>query len=264
MNIKEIEVNRYIAKSKVKGIDFVINPYIGCPNGCIYCYASSLNNLYGHTEEWGTFLDIKKTNYKLKKQSIHNKTYLISSSTDCYNIYEKKYKITRKILEELLNFDFHLFIETKNKLILRDLDLLKRFKDVKVIISLNTLNDKLRMDLEKYSNVKSRLITLKKLYEEGIYTILNISPIMPFLTNYKEIINETRSYVNEYHFEFLKLSNNYKRKVLKYIKDNYPNLYYEYANIYLFNKNTYFINLKKEIEEFCSNNKIKCYFPSKN
>ena len=111
MKIKKVEVNRYIAKSKIKGIDFVINPYIGCPNACIYCYASFLNNLKSHKEKWGTFLDIKYTNYKLKSQSVNNKTYLLSSATDCYNIYEEKYKITRKILEDLIKFDFHLIIK---------------------------------------------------------------------------------------------------------------------------------------------------------
>lgn len=64
-------VNRYIAKSKILGIDFVINPYVGCPNACRYCYASFLSKLTGHDEEWGSYLDVKKTNYILKKVSVH-------------------------------------------------------------------------------------------------------------------------------------------------------------------------------------------------
>ena len=188
MKINKIEVNRYIAKSKIEGIDFVINPYVGCPNACMYCYASFMKSLTSHDEEWGNFLDVKETNYVLKKRSVESKTYLMSSITDCYNIYEKEFKISRKILEELTKFDFNLIIETKNDLILRDLDLLKKIKNVKVIISLNTLDDKFRSDIEKYSSINSRLDALKKLNEEGIYTILNISPIFPFITNYQKII----------------------------------------------------------------------------
>ena len=264
MVIREIEVNRYIAKSKIKGIDFVINPYIGCPNACLYCCASYIKILTNHQEEWGDFLDVKKTNYKLKKRSVENKTYLISSSTDCYNKYEKKYEITKKILLQLLNFNFYLLIETKNKLILRDIDILKQFKNIKVIISLNTLNDKLRKFLEKESSIQERIDTLKTLYMKGIYTILNISPFMPFLTNYQDIIIKTKDFVHEYNFEFLKLQGDNEKKFLKFIKDNYHLYYYQYAKIYLFKEINYFNITKKEIEDFCKKNKIKYNFTSIN
>lgn len=260
MKINKIEVNRYIAKSKIEGIDFVINPYVGCPNGCMYCYASFMKSLTGHDEEWGNFLDVKETSYVLKKRSVESKTYLMSSATDCYNIYEKEFKITRKILEELTKFNFNLIIETKNNLILRDLDLLKKLKNVKVIISLNTLDDKFRSDIEKHSSINSRLNTLKKLNEEGVYTILNISPIFPFITDYQKIIEKTKDYVMEYKFEFLTLKSNYKRDVLKYIREKHSKLYLEYAKIYLLNENTYFTNLKEEIDNFCRKNQIKYHF----
>ena len=142
--------------------------------------------------------------------------------------------------------------------------MLKQFKNIKVIISLNTFDDKFRENFEKYSTIKDRLITIKKLHKEGIYTILNISPIFPYITNYQDIIKETKEYVDEYYFEFLTLAKDYKREVLKIIKDKYEKYYLNYAEIYLFNNNEYFLNLKKEIEEFCLKNKIKCYFPSKN
>ena len=90
MEVKEILVNRFISKSEIEGIDFVINSYVGCPNACKYCYASFMKNLKSHDEKWGTFLDVKMTDYKLRKRSIEGKTYLMSSTTDCYNIYEEK------------------------------------------------------------------------------------------------------------------------------------------------------------------------------
>ncbi len=260
MEIKEINVNRFIAKSDIPGIDFVINSYVGCPNGCMYCYASFMKNLSKHNEEWGEFLDVKLSNYKLKSISIKNKTYLMSGTTDCYNEYEKQYELTRNILKQLINFDFNLIIETKNSLILRDLDLLKQIKNLKVIISLNTLDDKLRRDLEKNSSIKDRLETLKELNKNNIYTVLNISPLLPYLTNYKEIINKTKDFVQEYQFEFLKLRDDYKRKVLKYINDKHKDLYINYAKIYLLNDNSYFNNLKEEIEEYCKKNNINYNF----
>jgi len=184
----------------------------------------------------------------------------MSSSTDCYNIYEKEYKITRKILEELKKFKFNLIIETKNDLILRDIDLLKKIENVKVVISLNTLDDTFKSDIEKYSSIKARLNTLKKLNEEGIYTILNISPIFPYITDFKKIIEKTKDYIKEYKFEFLSLKHNYKRDILKYIREKYSKYYLEYAKIYLLDDNSYFTNLKEEIENYCKKNKIKYHF----
>ena len=264
MIVNEIEVYRYITKSKIKGIDFVINPYIGCPNGCLYCYAKFLNNFNGHKEKWGEYLDVKKTDYKIKKVSIENKTYLMSSICDPYNLYEEKYQVTRKILEKLINFNFNLIIETKNKLILRDIDLLKQINNLKVIISLNTLDDNLRSKLEKYSSIEDRLYTIKKLHKRKINVVLKISPFLPSLTDYRKIIKKTKKYVSEYQFDFLRLNNISKREFLKFIKENYGDLYLEYAKIYLFNKNKYFKNLKKEIEKYAVKNKIKCYFTSIN
>ena len=259
MKIKEINVNRFIAKSGIPGIDFVVNSYIGCPNGCMYCYASFMKNLNKHEEDWGEFLDVKRSSYKLKGISVTNKTYLMSSTTDCYNIYEEKYQLTRDLLKQLIKFNFTLIIETKNELILRDLDLLKQIKNLKVIISLNTLDDNLRSNLEKYSSIDSRLKVIKELERNEIYTILNISPFLPYLTDYKEIIEKTKKYVQEYKFEFLELRDEARRKMLKYINDNHKEYYLEYAKIYLLNDDSYFKKIKKEIEDYCIKNKIK-YF----
>ena len=60
MNIieKEIQVKDYLTKSNLPASDYVINPYVGCPHGCKYCYASFMKRFTGHKEEWGTFIDI--------------------------------------------------------------------------------------------------------------------------------------------------------------------------------------------------------------
>ena len=84
----------------------------------------------GHKEEWGTFIDIKKCNKEINIKKLENKTVFLSSVTDCYNKFEEKYKLTRKILKQLVNANCYLNISTKSKLILRDLDLSKQ-RDLK-------------------------------------------------------------------------------------------------------------------------------------
>lgn len=74
---------------------------------------------------------MQTNNSKLKGKSV-----FLSSVTDCYNPYEEKYETTRKILEQLVSIDCELGISTKSSLILRDIDLLKQCKNLKVSVSI--------------------------------------------------------------------------------------------------------------------------------
>jgi DNA repair photolyase len=141
MEIKEISVNDYLTKSQLPSSDYVINPYIGCSHGCRYCYASFMKRFTGHTEDWGTFIDIKRCNKKINLNKISKKNVFLSSVTDCYNPIEEDCKLTRDILMQLVNSDCYLSISTKSKLILRDLDLLKQIKNLSISISINTLDE---------------------------------------------------------------------------------------------------------------------------
>ena len=93
----------------------------------------------GHKEDWGTFIDIKQCDKKININKLKNKRVFLSSVTDCYNQFEEKYELTRNILKQLVDIDCELSISTKSKLILRDLDLLKKMKNLTVSMSINTL-----------------------------------------------------------------------------------------------------------------------------
>ena len=257
MIIKKIKVNDYITSSKLPGTDYVINPYVGCSHACKYCYASFMKRFTGHNEDWGTFIDIKLCDKSLNKNKLVNKKVFLSSVTDCYNEYEKEYKITRKILEELKDIPCEVGISTKSDLILRDLDLLKQFKNLTVSFSINTIDEDFKNDMDKASSINARINALKILHENGIYTVLFMSPIFPFITYFKRIIEATKNHVDEYWFENLNLRGDYKKTILDYIKQKYPNYYQEYLKIYVANRNDYWVNLAKDIDEYCLENNIK-------
>ena len=257
MEVKEIIVKDYITKSNLPTIDYVINPYVGCPHGCKYCYASFMKRFTGHTEEWGTFIDIKRCDKKIDIKKLEKKNLFLSSVTDCYNEYEEKYEITRNILKQLIDVDVNINISTKSKLVLRDLDILKKLKNVNVSISINTLDEKFRSDMDSGSSIEDRLNTLKILHENGIYVTLFMSPIFPYITDVKSIIEKSRDFVDEYYFENLNLRGSYKGKILNYIYENYPKFYNEYIKIYYKNDNSYWIILSNKIEKYCLDNNIK-------
>ena len=98
---------------------------------------------------------------------------MIGTVTDPYNKYEETYKITRKIMEQLVCAETHISVVTKSKLVLRDIDLFKKMKDVEIVISLSILDESIRKNLElKSSTVAERLETLKILRENGIRTVV--------------------------------------------------------------------------------------------
>lgn len=152
--------------------------------------------------------------------------------------------------------DCHLSISTKSKLILRDIELLKSIKDVTVSISINTLNEKFKDDMDRAGSIKDRIYTLRELHESGIKTVLFMSPIFPYITEQRKIINITNEYVDQYWFENLNLRGEYKKNILYYINKNYSEIYPKYVEIYDYKNQEYWQELSQEIEEYCTENNI--------
>lgn len=259
MTIKEqiIQTNDYLTKSNLPASDYVINPYIGCPHGCKYCYASFMKRFTNHKEPWGEFVDIKHCNKKINLKKIENKTVFLSSVTDCYNPLEKKYELTKSTLKQLINSNCYLNISTKSTLILRDIELLKQIKNLTVSISINTLDEDFKNDMDNASSITERLNTLKQLHKNGIYTVLFMSPIFPYITDFKKIIEISKDYIDEYWFENLNLRGSYKQTILNYIRTKYPSLLEKYIDIYKNNNKLYWRELSEEIKQYCENHNIK-------
>ena len=263
--IKETVSKNIITKSKLPATDYVINNYVGCNHGCIYCYAEFMKRFTNHTEKWGEFLDVKKFNeekfVKYLKKINSDKKILMSSVTDPYNPYEIKYKSTRNILKLFIqanNEHIHLEILTKSLLIFRDIDLLKKIKNITVGISLNTLNDNLRRQIEPCAgSIKSRIEILKKLKGENIPVYLFVSPIFPMLTKLEEIIATCKDTVDFIYFENLNLRGRYKKIILNFISKNFPEYNQLYQDIYTKNKKEYWYLLMEDINRLCKIYDIK-------
>ena len=257
MTENEVIVRDLVTKSNLPTSDYVINPYVGCPHGCRYCYACFMKRFTNHSEAWGSFIDIKRCDNPINKKKLQGKSVFLSSVTDCYNPFEEKYENTRKILEQLISIDCELNISTKSQLILRDIDLLKQCKNLKVSVSVNTLDERFKDEMDHASSIGKRLDTLETLHGNSIYTVLFMSPIFPGITDYKEIIVKTRRYVDEYWFENLNLRGSYKQDILGYIKNAYPQLVELYDGIYVKGNMGFWNDLSVEIEEYCAAHSIK-------
>jgi len=259
--IKEIKAKSIITKSGLPGVGFVINPYVGCIHGCKYCYARFMKKFTNHIEPWGSFVDVKINAPELitkDKNKTKNKLILMSSVTDPYQPIESKYLLTRRILKQLILLQPHLNIITKSNLVLRDIDLFKKFKHCTIAISLSFIEEKIRKQLEPLASpTNKRIETLKKLHKKGIKTAVFISPIFPEFTDWQKIIEKTKDFTNEYWFENLNPYPSIKYNVYSFLKRNKPELIHKYRQIYSKSSN-YWHYEKVRINNFCKKEKITC------
>ncbi len=178
---------------------YSMNPYQGCEHGCIYCYARNTHEYYGFSAglDFETKIIIKQNAPALLEKHLLQPSWqavpiMLSGNTDCYQPQEKKFEITRKMLQVLLKYRHPVGIITKNALIQRDIDILNELaKDrlINVMISITTLDEELRRQMEPrtVSTIK-RLQTIETLAKESIPVGVMNAPIIPGL-NHHEIPN---------------------------------------------------------------------------
>lgn len=196
MTIREIQCKTAIGKCGFPGGGWSINPYVGCGHACEYCYARFMKRFTNHEEPWGAFVDVRVNIAEVLKKELKSDKYkgsniYIGTVTDPYQQSEKKYKLTRKILEELIDYPTSVSILTKSDLVLRDLDLIKKFKNIDINFTFNTLDENWRKHVEPNSSMaKERLNAMKKLSNEGIEVKVMMGPYWPFFTDPDKIFNE--------------------------------------------------------------------------
>lgn len=251
MRIAKIRAKNILSRSKIGSGGYAINPYVGCPHGCIYCYAEFMRGVTGHEEAWGEFLDVKDFDVAslVKFTGLRGgERIFMSSVTDCYNSYEARFGATRKVLEALAGSDINLQILTKSSLVTRDMDLLQTMPNVRVGVSLSVIEESLRRTLEpRASPAAARIAAIKKLRAAEVKTYIFVAPIFPQITPVFDIISHYGDAADEMWFDRLNLYPNFRDKILAFIGRNSPALLPLYKQIYLFGEDGYFERLADEI-----------------
>ncbi len=169
-----------------------LNPYRGCEHGCAYCYARPTHEFLG----FSAGLDFEsRILVKIRApELLHGEmaaprwkpqVVAMSGVTDCYQPAERRFQITRRCLEVFLDFRNPVMIITKNHLVTRDIDLLKKlsaFRCAGVLISLTTLDSGLAHKLEpRTSSPEMRLDAIRQLRAAGVPVGVLIAPVIPTL-----------------------------------------------------------------------------------
>lgn len=252
--IREVETKNIMTKSTLPVGGYSVNPYVGCTHGCKYCYASFMKRFTGHTEQWGTFLDVKRWPAIKNPWKYRGQRVVIGSVTDGYNPQEEQFGNTRRILEQLKGSGAEILICTKSDLVVRDLELLKTMGKVTVSWSINTLDEQFRADMDQAVSIERRLAAMKKVYDAGIRTVCFISPVFPGITDFEAIFERVRNQCDLVWLENLNLRGGFKKDIMDYIQEKYPDLVPLYDAIYNKKDLSYFQMLEKKAKQLARNN----------
>jgi len=173
---------------------YSLNMYRGCEHGCSYCRARPYHEYLGFNAgiDFESKIMVKHDAPQLLRQAFENpkwipQSIMMSGNTDCYQPAERKYKLTRQLLEVFLEYRNPVSILTKNALILRDLDLLKELASmnlVSTLLSVTSLDPLLRQKLEpRTSTSRMKLKAMEELSKAGIPTGVMVGPIIPGLND---------------------------------------------------------------------------------
>ena len=178
------------------GFETSLNPYRGCEHGCIYCYARPTHEYLGFSAglDFESKIMVKMNAPELLRAELESprwqsQTLVMSGVTDPYQPIERKLRITRGCLEVLAKFRNPVAIITKNRLVTRDIDILRDLATcnaVAVNISVTSLDPNLQRVLEpRTSSPQARLEAIMQLRQAGIPTGVMVAPIIPGLTDHE-------------------------------------------------------------------------------
>lgn len=252
--IRDVQTKNIMTKSSLPVGGYSVNPYVGCTHGCKYCYASFMKRFTGHTEPWGTFLDVKHWPEIKNPRKYRGQRVVIGSVTDGYLPQEEQFRNTRKLLEQLRGSEAEILICTKSDLVVRDLDLLKQLGKVTVSWSINTLDEAFHLDMDKAVSIERRLAAMKTVYEAGIRTVCFISPVFPGITDFTAIFHRVQDQCDLVWLENLNLRGGFKQDILDYIQEKHPDLVPLYRAIYQKGDRSYFQQLEKQAARLAAEN----------
>ena len=178
------------------GMFYSMNPYQGCEHGCIYCYARNAHEYWGYSAglDFERKIIVKKNAPTLLRKFLMNPKWeclpiSLSGNTDCYQPAEKKFKLTRGLLEVCNEFNQPVGMITKNAGMLRDKDLLQEMASknlISILVSITSFNEDLGRVMEpRTTTAIQRLKIIEELSKVGVRMGVMLGPMIPGLNEHE-------------------------------------------------------------------------------
>lgn len=232
MITKNVNIKQILNPTSIDLGDYVINPYKGCQYACIYCYVRFNKVIQKDPRPWGTYVDVRANAPQLLEKEILKKKperVLLGSTTECFQPVEKKFGLTRHILEILNKHGIHFSVLTRSPLTLDYSDLLNTGFCENIYFTVNFYPEKFKKLLEpKTPPFEERIEAVLELIRRGVPAIPYCSPVLPYITNIKEIFERLGS-SDEIGFEGLNFNCGNFSEVLEKIASVAPQVRNDYA-----------------------------------
>jgi DNA repair photolyase len=182
--VREVRCRSLLNRCQIE--DYSFNCYTGCEHGCGYCYARFMQRFHPHAEEWGQFVDVKVNAVQVLERQLRRLPpgqVFTCSACDGSQPVEEHYRLTRECCQLLLDADFRLSILTKNRLVLRDLDLCAGH-GVRVGVTITTPDEPWAQIWEpRASSVADRVDVLRQAKAAGLKTSVMFGPLLPGISD---------------------------------------------------------------------------------
>ncbi len=252
MEIREVKITRILNPTSIDLGEYVINPFKGCAFSCLYCYVRYNKVTLKDKRNWGDFVDIRSNAPELLEKELSLKKpqcVLLGSTTECFQPVEKKWFISRKIIEILNKHQVFYTILTRSPFILDVLPLLKEGFCRSIYFTINWFDEALKILLEpKSPPFQERISAIQVLLNENIKVIPYFAPLLPFVCDFREIFQQLEG-ANCIEFESLNFNLGNIRQIIESIGNVYPQWKTVYEKM-ASDQKTYhqiFSGIKKEI-----------------
>lgn len=244
------EVRCRSALNQVKGMPFewTLNPYRGCTHGCHYCYARRYQTQFElNSDDQFASIIFVKTNFvdvlrkELARPSWGREYVAMGTATDCYQPIEGHYKLTRRSLETLLEFNNPVGVITKGPMIVRDKDVLMdltKGPGVSVYISVPTVDEDAWRLLEPgTAPPQKRLRAVRELADAGIRAGVLMNPIVPGITSKPALMERTMKAIADHGARFVGcnvmfLEGGTRDHFMRWLADEFPHMVEGYKGLY--------------------------------
>src|SRR5437870_3290653 len=243
------EVEAKSALNAVKGMpfDWSLNPYVGCPHACRYCFARAYNARYRDRDVGGAFdknVEIKSNFVERLRVDLGRNpqgSVAIGTATDPYQPIEGKYQLTRRCLEALVDHPMPTSIVTKGPLVVRDIDVLQKLDektDLTVYFSVPCVDeDIVRKSVPGSAPPRQRLRALRMLREAGIDAAVLCMPVLPGITDSEESLDRAAKAASEagataFRHRPLKIDREIRDYYIEFLAAEFPTLVSRYAALY--------------------------------
>ena len=178
------------------GFSQSVNPYRGCEHGCVYCFARPSHayldlspGLDFETRLYAKTNAAERLRHELARPGYVAAPIALGINTDAYQPIERRYRITREVLEVLAECRHPVSFVTKSAMIERDLDLLAamaRDRLVTVYFSVTTLDNRLASRMEpRASAPRAKLRAMRALSDAGVPVGVMVAPVVPMITDHE-------------------------------------------------------------------------------